>query len=287
MKNLMISTAVMAVLAVPALAQDTAAPSPFMADAIPGQVHASDLIGARIYAVEGTIEADGYAGLQDNWDDIGSVGDLVVSRDGQVEAVLVDIGGFLGMGAREVAVDMSALRFVPDNATENDPDDWFLVLNADRTMLEGAPEWQMTMAPEGTTAGAPMTVPADSVAAEAPAADDPVTAVTDGTAMREPIQREGFAAVERTQLTSEMLTGATAYDAEENNVGSVSNLVLTEAGEVTEVVIDVGGFLGIGAKPVSLSLDQIDILRDTDGDTIRVYVPMTKEQLTELPAFES
>ena len=39
----------------------------------------------------------------DDWDDIGEISDLVLSQDGQVKAVLTDIGGFLGLGERDMA----------------------------------------------------------------------------------------------------------------------------------------------------------------------------------------
>jgi hypothetical protein len=93
MKNLMIGTALVLLGSVPAYAQDTFRPS---SDAM--AVHASDFIGMRIYAAENAADADAYDGVQEGWEDIGEVNDIILNRDGTVEAVLVDIGGFLGMG---------------------------------------------------------------------------------------------------------------------------------------------------------------------------------------------
>ena len=47
--------------------------------------------------------------------------------------------------------------------------------------------------------------------------------------------------------------------------------------------MDVGGFLGIGEKPVALPMDKIDILRADGGGELRIYVPMTEEELESLP----
>lgn len=138
MRTHLVTTALAAALAYPSLAQDTPA-SPFQTEAMGPSVSASNLIGARLFASEATLEADAYQSVQQDWSDIGEVNDIILGRDGSVDAVLVDIGGFLGMGERQVAVDMAALRFIQDDAT--DADDWFLVLQADRATLDAAPEW--------------------------------------------------------------------------------------------------------------------------------------------------
>jgi sporulation protein YlmC with PRC-barrel domain len=363
MKSLLLSTALAAALALPAMAQDI-----FRAEMTEGSVAASDLLGARIYAADAAIDGDAFDGVQDNWSDIGEVNDVILSRDGQVESVLVDIGGFLGMGERQVAVDMAALRFVQDSAT--DADDWFLVMQADRPTLEGAPEWSMEPANTADATDATATDPAveetavvegeavdgattteteataDATAVE-PAAEDPAvaegdaamtnetettadTAAVDGTATtetettadatavdpaattettadatavdpaattetevaadtapaREPTVREGYGPVESAALTSEMLTGADVYDDTDASIGEVSDLILTEDGQITHVVVDVGGFLGIGERRVALDLSQIDILTAEGGTDVRVYVPMAKEELEALPAIE-
>lgn len=43
---------------------------------------------------------------------IGSVDDLLLDRDGQVQAIILNIGGFLGIGARNVAISTDELEFV-------------------------------------------------------------------------------------------------------------------------------------------------------------------------------
>ena len=46
-------------------------------------------------------------------EDMGRIVDIIVSRDGQVHAAIIDFGGFLGIGSRKVAVDWHALNFAP------------------------------------------------------------------------------------------------------------------------------------------------------------------------------
>ncbi len=54
------------------------------------------------------------------------------------------------------------------------------------------------------------------------------------------------------------------YGPGDEEIGSVSHL--HGAGPSAKIVIDVGGFLGIGAKPVSVPIAGLDFMRDEDGD---------------------
>jgi len=42
---------------------------------------------------------------------MGRIVDVIVNRDGQVRAAIIDFGGFLGVGNRKIAVDWRALNF--------------------------------------------------------------------------------------------------------------------------------------------------------------------------------
>src|SRR5262249_39253104 len=46
-------------------------------------------------------------------EDMGRIVDIIVSRDSQVHAAIIDFGGFLGIGTRKIAVDWRALNFAP------------------------------------------------------------------------------------------------------------------------------------------------------------------------------
>lgn len=298
MKTLLLTTALAAGFALPAIAQDAPA-SPFQTEAMGPSVSASDVIGARIYVSEAALDADAYNGVQDGWNDIGEVNDIILGRDGTVDAVLVDIGGFLGMGERQVAVDMSALKIVQDDAT--DADDWFLVLQADRATLDAAPEYMKPDSAMNSTAPAATdTAAADPAATDKdgmenipvvnealgdtaePAKDTAVaTAPADGT-MALP---EGYTAMGRETLTAELLTGADVRDPEDKSIAEVSDLVLTAEGQVTDVVLDVGGFLGIGAKSVAIPMDRLTVAQ-AEGGAVRIWVNMTKEELEALPEYK-
>ncbi len=280
MKALLLSTALVVGFVLPAVAQD-APVSPFQAEAAGPAAYASDIIGARVYVSEAALDADAYPGVQEGWDDVGEVNDVLLGRDGTVDAVLVDIGGFLGMGERQVAVDMSALKFVQDDAT--DADDWFLVLQADRATLEGAPEYKRPVmgdqaAVTDTDKGGLENVPVVNEAIS----DTAKAAPADGM-MALP---EGYAAVAPEALTAETLTGADVRDATDASIAEVSDLVLSPEGQVTDVVLDVGGFLGIGAKSVAIPMDRLTVAQ-TEGGAVRVWVNMTKDELQALPDYKA
>ncbi|MGJ4859760.1 PRC-barrel domain containing protein [Labrys sp. KB_33_2] len=82
------------------------------------------------------------------------------------------------------------------------------------------------------------------------------------------------------ELTPEYLEGATIYGPEDENIGSVSHV--HGIGTDTIVVIDVGGFLGIGAKPVAVRVADLDFMRDENGE-VHAVTSWTKDQLKAMP----
>jgi hypothetical protein len=286
-KTMLLTTALAAGFALPAMAQD-AMTTPFQTEAAGPSISASAVIGSRIYVSEAAIDADAYNGVQEGWNDVGEVNDIILGRDGTVDAVLVDIGGFLGIGERKVAIDMAALKVVQDDAT--DADDWFLVLQTDRATLDAAPEWVTPGIETQAEAGdakqdgmenIPVVNEALGDTAEAPAETTEAPAAAPGTIALP----EGYVAVEPEGLTAELLTGADVRDASDASIAEVSDLVLTGDGQVTDVVLDVGGFLGIGAKTVAIPLDRLTVAQ-ADGGPVRLWVDMTKEELEALPEYK-
>ena len=193
------------------------------------------------------------------------------------------MGGFLGRGERQVAVDMAALKVVQDDAT--DADDWFLVLQSDRAMLEGAPEY---LIPGAATEAAVDPAATDPAATEAAATEGAVEATATETATAPAAGMalpEGYTAVDRATLTAELLTGADVRDTTDASIAEVQDLVLTAEGQVTDVVLDVGGFLGMGARTVAIPMDRLTVAQDSGG-SVRLWVDMTKEELEALPEYK-
>ena len=62
----------------------------------PDEIRAGKMIGATVHDVQNR--------------NIGSVKDLVLNRSGAVDAVVVDVGSFLGMGGKYIAIPLSDLK---------------------------------------------------------------------------------------------------------------------------------------------------------------------------------
>jgi sporulation protein YlmC with PRC-barrel domain len=117
---------------------------------------ASELIDQTVYSSAG-----------DDAEEIGNVSDLIFNEQGQITAAVIGVGGFLGIGEKNVAVPFDMLEFViaADNSER-----W--VLPTTTEALQGAPEFE-TEEDEPADAAAPAegeAAPADGGAmAPAPA----------------------------------------------------------------------------------------------------------------------
>ncbi|MTH79186.1 PRC-barrel domain-containing protein [Paracoccus aestuariivivens] len=108
--------------------------------AMSGDLSAETFIGKRLYVSDVEVDVDAnLIEVDKDWDEIGEISDLVIGQDAEIKAVLVDIGGFLGMGEKSVAVGMDALRVIRDGDSEKN---YFLVFTANRAALENAPEFE-------------------------------------------------------------------------------------------------------------------------------------------------
>jgi len=90
-----------------------------------GTVLAGDLIGSNVYNGENEV--------------IGDINDLIINTSGSVDGVVIGVGGFLGIGEKDVAVEMSTIAFiVPEEGNAR------LILNATREDLEAAESFKTT-----------------------------------------------------------------------------------------------------------------------------------------------
>jgi sporulation protein YlmC with PRC-barrel domain len=87
---------------------------------------------------------------------IGEVTDVLVNHDGKIEAFIVAVGGFLGVGEKDVAVPFNAIHFTNKNNNK-----WYMVMNTTKDAMKAAPGFKYdrnatTWIPENapTTTGA-------------------------------------------------------------------------------------------------------------------------------------
>ncbi len=282
MRNLLASTAAALVLGTSAYA-DAHTMGIGTAEVSADDIFASDFIGMRLYALDIDLQDGGIFDAADGWEDIGEINDLVVSYDGDVAAAIVGVGGFLGIGEKDVAISMDRIEVYTDAGGSR-----FLVIDTTAEVLENAPAFGMALDGEAAMATDEVDTAQEVIAAET----DPMTGaapadaiVADGMAT-EMSWLDNYAAVDVGELGTDELVGATVYDAFESNIGEVGELVLSADGQLEGAVIDVGGFLGMGEKPVLLGLGDLTIMRQIEGEELIVTVDMTEEQLEALPDYE-
>ncbi len=99
---------------------------------------------------------------------IGDVSDILFDKDGKIEAYVVGVGGFLGIGAKDVALAPSAFQVVPGDKSKNESDKLRLSMTKDE--LKQAANFEPYKAPSSTTgmgATARVRCPADAAGAGA------------------------------------------------------------------------------------------------------------------------
>ncbi len=342
MKRFLATTAMALALAMPAAAQTTNQQT-YLQQAEEGDIRSSEFVGMRVYTSEADIDPDGEIGEESRaeWQDVGEINDVLMTRDGSVKAILVDVGGFLGMGEKTVAIEMEELQFL---TVEGDAEE-FLVFKGSREALEAAPEFQEREMERAAADGAEVTGGASTTGAASSTDEVPVTvtersrsetaleetaddagaavenaaestaaaasdaaeeteqalenaadaveeeadearirAEADGGAVT--MQREGWTETDAGALTAEELEGAEVYDANDEAIGEVSQLILSDDGRVSEAVIEVGGFLGLGAHQVAMPFQNLHVMREGEGQALRVYVDVSKAELEAMPAHE-
>ena len=243
--------------------------------------------------------SDVFAADRDRWESVGKVGDVVMTQDGAIRGVLVDIGGFLGLFARSVMIDLDDLYFVADDTTPENLSDFFLVATYSRDQLESMPEWDGARLSEGfaprSAVHAP-DLPRDHAGTETGILPGMGAAPARGEAGNEAAPRatfgatlspaeEGYMPVEPVTLTADSLIGASVHDAEGSEVGSVEDLVIGTPSGISEVIVDVGGFLGIGAHTVALPVEAAEFWWNSESNDMRILTALTRDQMEAMPEY--
>ena len=77
-----------------------------------------------------------------NNEQIGDVNDILVDKSGKVDALVVGVGGFLGMGEKNVALPMTAFEIVPANSGSNKTSSDQLRLSMSKDQLQKHSEFK-------------------------------------------------------------------------------------------------------------------------------------------------
>lgn len=257
-----------------------------------------------------------------NGERIGTIQELVVDPQGRVTAVVVGVGGFLGVGEKHVAIAYDALQTKQgQNGVPR------FVVQANKQQLERAPafaasaaEAESTSAQTGDSADRSQTTASsqdstqDQMAAASESSQDSeqTTAEQAGDAMSgddgsgqqmagesttsDGAQEEATSAAPATAsfvetqkqgqlLSSELLEVAVETPSGES-LGTVRNILVGDDYQTKALVLGVGGFLGLGQKQVAVNVDRFKQMRGNDGN-VYLVLETTQKELENAPAFKS
>jgi sporulation protein YlmC with PRC-barrel domain len=127
MKKLALITASLALLATPVLAQSTVTTGAAPAEAKFSTVSKEEMFSSKLKGLNITNQKD---------ETIGEISDLAI-KNNQVDALILSVGGFLGMGERYVAVSPASVK-----VSLNKDNKWVASMNTTKEALKAAPEFK-------------------------------------------------------------------------------------------------------------------------------------------------
>lgn len=235
---------------------------------------------------------------------IGEIKSIYIDKEGKVDSVMVSVGGFLGVGDREVRIAWSDLQ-VMNNGEK-------VVVNMTKEELKARPEYKYSNesyrghlftdsgpwtarpadAPKPRLSDnlADTTKPAGQMTTDKPAADRMATSrpVTD----RPMADRPATPATSSTgdfnasgDMSANAIIGTTVRNENRETIGKVEDVYVDNSGAIKTIVVSVGGFLGIGAKDVAVKWGDVKFSRD--DKSIVITTTWTKDSLMGMPDYKS
>jgi len=127
MKKLALITASLALLATPVLAQSAVTTGAAPAEAKFSTVSKEEMFSSKLKGLNITNQKD---------ETIGEISDLAI-KNNQVDALILSVGGFLGMGEHYVAVSPASVK-----VSLNKDNKWVATMNTTKEALKAAPEFK-------------------------------------------------------------------------------------------------------------------------------------------------
>ncbi|MFB2530847.1 PRC-barrel domain-containing protein [Paracoccus sp. p3-h83] len=136
---------------------------------------------------------------------------------------------------------------------------------------------------DGMTGVATDAAPAETVVAPTEAAAAPMTEATHmlGSWI---MDRNVWTTVQPAGTSWDAYTNVTERPAEWKNIANIDDIVIDADGKITGYVVDIGGFLGIGAKRVALDPNALRMMHI--GDDTFFATHYTQDELKALPEFD-
>jgi sporulation protein YlmC with PRC-barrel domain len=109
-----------------------------------------------------------------------------------------------------------------------------------------------------------------------PTSPAPATAPADRTVSTGDFNAKG-------DMAASSLIGTKVRNANKESIGKVDDIYLDKDAKVTDVVISVGGFLGVGSKDVAVKWSDLTI--GQEDNSVVLTTSLTKDALTALPDY--
>jgi len=90
------------------------------------------------------------------------------------------------------------------------------------------------------------------------------------------------------QVSANDYIGKAVYNANNESIGDINDLIFEDKGRIVAAVIGVGGFLGIGEKDVAVPVEKITMTRDANNNNeVRLTTTETADALKGAPEYQT
>ncbi|WP_395018094.1 PRC-barrel domain-containing protein [Dongia sp.] len=251
---------VAAIAATPALAQDsTTAPAK---PAAPVSTEASTNVGV------GAVDAGKLIGedvVDANGKTVGEIESVIVDTKGKVTSVVLDVSGWLESEKR-ISVPWTDLKADADGNIHS---------SITKESAQAAAGYKYRAE---TNRGKVLNDSGQVYAADG--TQEPTTAQTTAADANRPAALNADGSINASKVV-----GVNVINNANDTVGEISEVLLDDSGKVSGVVVDVGGFLGIGTHPVKLAWNQVKMVNQ-DGK-LQAVVNMDKNALKQMPEYKT
>jgi hypothetical protein len=213
---------------------------------------------------------------------IGEIKSVYITPDGKVDSVMVGVGGFLGVGEREVRLAWKDLQ-VMDNGEK-------VVVNMTKDQLKAMAPYKYK---EESWRGKVFSDRGIWTDDRRAAADTRTTTDNAAAANRDRTMADSRAATatESTgdfnaqgDVSANAVIGAKVRNDNKDAVGTVQDMYVDASGNIKTVVLSVGGFLGVGSKDVAMKWS--DIKQSRDGKSVVLTTSLSKDELKSMPDYK-
>lgn len=118
-----------------------------------------------------------------------------------------------------------------------------------------------------------------------PASSSPPAAASPSSSMPASGKADMVTAQKPDQWLASKFKGTDVMGADDQKIGSITDILFDKTGNIQAYVVGVGGFLGMGAKEVALAPKSFTAVPGQNGAADKLKVSVTKDELTQAQNF--